>query len=59
MTDADGEIGDECRWRVTEDGTLSIELVTQRYGAFSRLEPVDTGEPIDAATDHDLFVGDP
>lgn len=52
------EAGDKLRWRVAEDGTLSVELVKQRYGAFSRLDPVDIGETTDAATDHDLVAGD-
>jgi bifunctional DNA-binding transcriptional regulator/antitoxin component of YhaV-PrlF toxin-antitoxin module len=52
------EAGDKIRWHVDEDGTLSVELVKQQYGAFSKLEPVDTGEPTDAAEDHDLLAGD-
>ncbi|ELZ14790.1 transcriptional regulator [Natrinema mahii] len=54
----DIEAGDKIRWRVTEDGTLSVEVVTQRYGAFSELDPVDIGEETDAADDHDLIPGD-
>lgn len=57
--EADVEAGDKLRWRVDEDGTLSVKLVKQHYGAFSRLEPVDIGEPTDAAEDHDLIAGDP
>ncbi len=52
------EAGDKIRWHVDQDGDVSIELVKQHYGAFSRLEPVDTGEPTDAAEDHDLVAGD-
>jgi len=52
------EAGDKLRWRVDDDGTLSVELVKQHYGAFSELEPVDIGEETDAATDHDLVAGD-
>lgn len=52
------EAGDKLRWRVDEEGTLSVELVKQRYGAFSQLDPVDTDEPTDAASDHDLVAGD-
>lgn len=55
---ADVEAGDKLRWQVDEDGTLSIELVKQQYGAFSELEPVDTGESTNAAEDHDLVAGD-
>lgn len=52
------EAGDKLRWHVDEDGTLSVELVKQRYGAFSDLEPVDIGEPTDAADDHDQVAGE-
>lgn len=52
------EAGDKIRWSVDEDGSLSVELVKQQYGAFSELEPVDIGEPTDAAADHDLVAGD-
>jgi len=52
------EAGDKIRWHVDEDGDLSIKLVKQHYGAFSQLEPVDIGEPTDAAEDHDLIAGD-
>jgi len=56
--EADVEAGDKLRWRVDDDGTLSIELVKQRYGAFSALDPVDTGDATDASDDHDLIAGD-
>lgn len=52
------EAGDKIRWHVDDDGDVSIKLVKQHYGAFSGLEPVDIGEPTDAAEDHDLVVGD-
>ena len=52
------EAGDKLRWAVDEDGSLSVELVTQRYGAFSDLDPVDIGEETDAAEDHDLLAGE-
>ncbi|WP_424016854.1 AbrB/MazE/SpoVT family DNA-binding domain-containing protein [Halorientalis pallida] len=52
------EAGDKLRWRVDDEGRLSVELVKQRYGAFSDLEPVDIGEQTDAAEDHDLVAGD-
>ena len=52
------EAGDKLRWQVDEDGTLSVELVKQQYGAFDDLEPVDIGESTDASTDHDLIAGD-
>lgn len=52
------DAGDTLRWRVEGDGSLSIEVIDQRYGAFSELEPVDIGEDTDAAEDHDLIPGD-
>jgi len=52
------EAGDKIRWAVDDDGTLSVELVKQRYGAFSALDPVDIGEATDASSDHDLVAGD-
>lgn len=52
------DAGDKLRWRVDDDGALSVELVKQQYGAFSQLDPVDIGEPTDAAEDHDLVSGD-
>jgi len=52
------EAGDKIRWRVGDDGELSIEVIKQRYGAFSSLDPVDTGAETDVAEDHDLVVGD-
>ena len=52
------DAGDKLRWHVDEDGSLSVELVKQQYGAFSKLEPVDIGEPTDAASDHDLLAGE-
>lgn len=52
------DAGDKLRWAVDEDGSLSVELVKQQYGAFSALDPVDTGEPTDAAEDHDLAAGE-
>mgnify|MGYP000079584688 CR=1 FL=1 len=52
------DAGDKLRWRVDEDGSLSVELVKQQYGAFSKLDPADVGEPTDAAADHDLLAGE-
>lgn len=52
------EAGDKIRWQVGDDGQLSVELVKQSYGAFSRLDPVDIDEPSDAADDHDFVAGD-
>lgn len=52
------EAGDKIRWHVDDEGDLSIELVKQRYGAFSQLEPIDIDESTDAAEDHDLLAGE-
>ena len=52
------DAGDKLRWHVDEEGSLTVELVKQQYGAFSKLEPVDIGEPTDSAEDHDLLAGD-
>jgi antitoxin PrlF len=52
------EAGDKLRWSVDEDGSLSVELVKQRYGAFSDLDPIDIGESTDAAEDHDFVTGE-
>ena len=56
--DADIEAGDKLRWTVTDDGTLSVEVVKQRYGAFSDLDPVEIDEETHAAVDHDLVAGE-
>ncbi len=37
---------------------ISQSNYKQQYGAFSQLEPVDLGEPTNAAEDHDLVAGD-
>lgn len=52
------EPGDKLRWAVDEEGSLSVEVVEQRYGAFSKLEPVDTDHETHAAADHDLIPGE-
>ena len=39
----DIEPGDKLRWKVDDDGTLSVEIVKQRYGAFDDFEPVSMG----------------
>lgn len=39
----DIEAGDKLRWDVDEDGTLTVEVVKQRYGAFDDFEPVSMG----------------
>jgi antitoxin PrlF len=44
----DLEPGDRLRWAVDEDGRLVAEIVRERHGAFSDLEPIDIGEETDA-----------
>ncbi|PSP39480.1 AbrB family transcriptional regulator [Halobacteriales archaeon SW_8_65_20] len=51
------EAGDKLRWRLDGEGTLSVEFVEQRHGAFTQLDPVDIGDVTDATEDHDLVVG--
>lgn len=61
----DIEPGDKIRWDVDEEGTLSVEVVKQRYGAFDDFEAVPMGG--DGLETHDLagheedpaFTGDP
>jgi len=48
----DIEPGDKLRWSVDEEGTLSVEVVKQRYGAFDDFEPVPMGG--DGLETHDL-----
>jgi len=48
----DIEAGDKLRWDVDEDGTLSVEVVRKRYGAFDGFEPVPMGG--DGLETHDL-----
>jgi len=52
------DVGDKLRWRVTEDGTLSVEPGKQHYDAFSELTPIDIDESTNAADDHDRIAGD-
>jgi len=49
----DIEAGDKLRWDIDEEGTLSVELVRQRYGAF---EDDDLKAPMsgDGLETHDL-----
>jgi len=37
------ESGDLLRWKAADDGTPSVEVVTQQYGAFDDFEPVSMG----------------
>lgn len=56
--EADIEAGDKLRWRIETDGTLRVDVISQRTGVFSELDPIDIGEATDAAADHDLVQGD-
>ena len=48
----DIEAGDKLRWDLDDEGTLSVEVVRQRYGAFDDFEPVSMGG--DGLETHDL-----
>ncbi|MFC7324145.1 AbrB/MazE/SpoVT family DNA-binding domain-containing protein [Halorubrum rutilum] len=39
----DIEPGDKLRWTTDDEGTLFVEVVKQRYGAFDDFEPVPMG----------------
>lgn len=49
----DIEAGDTLRWRIDDEGTLSVDVVRQRYGAF---EDDDVKAPMGGAglETHDL-----
>lgn len=46
----DIEPGDKLRWSVSEDETLSVEVVTQERGVFDDFEPMALGG--DGSTAH-------
>ena len=48
----DIEPGDKLRWKINEEGNLTVEVVKQRYGAFDDFEPVPIGG--DGSETHDL-----
>ncbi|SFR32382.1 AbrB/MazE/SpoVT family DNA-binding domain-containing protein [Halogeometricum limi] len=48
----DIEPGDTIRWKVAEDGELSVDVVHEQYGAFTDFEPVSMGG--DGLGTHDL-----
>lgn len=52
------EPGDKIQWAVDDSGGVSVEVVKERYGAFSELEPVDIGEETDVVADHDTAALD-
>jgi AbrB family looped-hinge helix DNA binding protein len=45
------ETGDRLRWKIDEDGTVMIEPVTQRQGAFEDFEAFDGDEQTNAVED--------
>lgn len=47
--------GDDVRWTVDEDGTVTLEVLEGTYGAFDDVDPVEgpDREPVDAVTDTD------
>lgn len=47
----DIEPGDILRWTLTEAGTLQVEVVSRRYGAFEDLDPVETDAETDAVAE--------
>jgi len=47
----DIQTGDKLRWSVDDDGTLSVEVINQQYGAFEGAE-TDTFED-DPVETHD------
>jgi AbrB family looped-hinge helix DNA binding protein len=47
------DAGDKIRWTVDEDGEVSVEVVDERSGAFSELEPIDVGEETNVVEEHD------
>lgn len=48
----DIEAGDKLRWAVEDDGSLSVDVVRQRHGAFDDFDPVPMGGG--GSTTHDL-----
>jgi antitoxin PrlF len=48
---ADIESGDKLRWRVDDDGVVSVERIRQRAGAFDDFEPFDGDEETNAVED--------
>lgn len=48
----DIEAGDALRWSVEEDGSLSVDVVRERHGAFDDFQPVSMGGG--GSENHDL-----
>lgn len=53
----DIEAGDKLRWKTDDEGTLSVEVVRQRYGAFDDFDAVPLGG--DALETHDVGGDEP
>lgn len=47
----DVEPGDEIEWHVADDGSVTVDVVNERYGAFDDFEAVSLGG--DAVESHD------
>lgn len=47
--------GDEVRWAVDGDGTVTLEVIDRTYGAFDDVDPIEgpDREPVNAVTDTD------
>jgi AbrB family looped-hinge helix DNA binding protein len=54
----DIEPGDKLRWRLEDDGTLTVEVKRQREGSFEDFGPFDSGTPIDSSVVDDLVVAE-
>jgi bifunctional DNA-binding transcriptional regulator/antitoxin component of YhaV-PrlF toxin-antitoxin module len=52
------EAGDMIRWQADDDGSLSVELQRQQYGAFDDLNAIDIGESTDVADEMDTEAVD-
>jgi antitoxin PrlF len=46
--------GDKLRWRIDEDGDLTVEVIHQREGVFDNLDPVDVGETNAVEAEHEF-----
>lgn len=53
----DIEAGDKLQWDVTDEGTLTVDVVRQRYGAFDDAPTADLGG--DGLETHDLAGYEP
>lgn len=51
--------GDYLRWRMDEDGTISVEVVPQREGTFDDFDGYDGEVDTDATAEHDGWGTNP